>query len=89
MVKKKRPLLSSIVCGTVLGVALLCRPYTTAWIAISMGMAAIVMRKQLSICLIVLPSFHPNFNLTSAFNICCNIGGWMNIDLSGEDMDAD
>lgn len=49
MVKKKRPLLSAIVCGTALGVALLCRPYTTAWIAISMGIAAIVMRKQLSI----------------------------------------
>ena len=41
--------MSSIVCATALGVALLCRPYTTAWIAISMGIAAIVMRKQLSI----------------------------------------
>ncbi len=49
MVKKKRPLLSAIVCGTALGVALLCRPYTTAWVAISMGIAAIVMRKQLSL----------------------------------------
>lgn len=49
MVKKKRPLLSSIVCGTALGVALLCRPYTMAWICVPMGIAAIVMRKKLSV----------------------------------------
>lgn len=49
LVKKKRPLLSAIVCGTALGAALLCRPYTTVWICVPMGIAAIVMRKQLSI----------------------------------------
>ena len=49
MVKKKRPLLSAMVCGTALGIALLCRPYTTAWICVYLGIAAIVMRKQLSI----------------------------------------
>ena len=49
MVKKKRPLLSSIVCGTSLGIALLCRPYTTTWVGVSMVIAAIMMRKQLSI----------------------------------------
>ena len=49
MVKKKRPLLSAIVCGTALGIALLCRPYTTAWFCVYLGIAAIVMRKQLSI----------------------------------------
>ena len=49
MVKKKRPLLSAIVCGTALGVALLCRPYTTAWICVPMGIAAIVMREKLSV----------------------------------------
>ena len=49
MTKKKRPLLSAMVCGTALGIALLCRPYTTAWICAYLGIAAIVMRKQLSI----------------------------------------
>lgn len=49
MVKKKRPLLSAVVCGVSLGVALLCRPYTTAWICIPMGIAAIVARKKLSL----------------------------------------
>ena len=49
MVKKKRPLVSSIACGTALGIAMLCRPYTTTWFCICMGIAAIVMRKQLSI----------------------------------------
>ena len=49
MVKKKRPFLSAIVCGTALGIALLCRPYTTAWFCVYLGIAAIVMRKQLSI----------------------------------------
>ena len=49
MVKKKRPTLSALVCGTALGIALLCRPYTTTWIGVSMGIAAIMMRKQLSI----------------------------------------
>lgn len=48
MVKNKRPLFSAVSCGTALGVALLCRPYTTAWICILMGIAAIVMRKELS-----------------------------------------
>ena len=49
MTKKKRPLLSAMVCGTALGIALLCRPYTTAWICAYLGIAAIVMRKHLSI----------------------------------------
>lgn len=49
MVKKKRPLLSAVVCGVSLGVALLCRPYTTAWICIPMGIAAIIARKKLSL----------------------------------------
>ena len=49
MIKKKRPLLSATVCGTALGIALLCRPYTTVWFCVCLGIAAIVMRKQLSI----------------------------------------
>lgn len=49
MVKKKRPLLSAIVCGTALGIALLCRPYTAACVCVYMGIAAIIMRKHLSI----------------------------------------
>ncbi len=49
MVKKKRPLLSSVVCGICIGIALLCRPYTTAWICVPMGIAAVVMRKELSL----------------------------------------
>ena len=49
MVKKKRPLLSAVVCGVSLGIALLCRPYTTAWICVPMGIAAIVTRKKLSL----------------------------------------
>ena len=49
MIKKKRPFLAAITCGTALGCALLCRPYTTAWVCVSLGIAAIVMRKQLSI----------------------------------------
>ncbi len=49
MVKKKRPLLSAMVCGTALGVALLCRPYTMVWICVPMGIAAIVMRKEVSV----------------------------------------
>ena len=49
MIKKKRPLLSAVVCGVALGVALLCRPYTTAWICVPMGIAAIVKRKELSL----------------------------------------
>ncbi|MDE0483220.1 MAG: glycosyltransferase family 39 protein [Candidatus Poribacteria bacterium] len=49
MVKKKRPLLSAMICGTALGIAILCRPYTTAWFCVYLGIAAIVMRKQLSI----------------------------------------
>lgn len=48
MVKKKRPLLSSVVCGVSLGVALLCRPYTTVLICIPIAVAAIVARKKLS-----------------------------------------
>ena len=48
IVKKKRPLLSALVCGTCIGIALLCRPYTTAWICVPMGIAAIVIRKELS-----------------------------------------
>ena len=47
MLKKKRPLLSAVVCGASLGIALLCRPYTTAWICVPMGIAAIVARKKL------------------------------------------
>lgn len=49
MVKKKRPLLSAVVCGVSLGIALLCRPYTTVWVCIPMGIAALVARKKLSI----------------------------------------
>ena len=49
MVKKKRPLLSSVVCGICIGIALLCRPCTTAWICVPMGIAAVVMRKELSL----------------------------------------
>ena len=48
MIKKKRPLLSSVVCGICIGIALLCRPYTTFWICVPMGIAAVVMRKELS-----------------------------------------
>lgn len=47
MVKKRRLLLSALVCGTCIGIALLCRPYTTVWICVPMGIAAIVMRKEL------------------------------------------
>ncbi len=49
MIKKKRPILSAVVCGISLGIALLCRPYTTVWICVPMGIAAIVMRKELSL----------------------------------------
>ena len=49
IVKGKRPLISSVVCGASLGLALLCRPYTTVWICIPMGIAAIVKRKKLSL----------------------------------------
>ena len=49
MVKKKRPLLSAVVCGICLGIALLCRPYTTVWICVPLGIAAIVARKELSL----------------------------------------
>ena len=38
-----------MVCGAALGVALLCRPYTTVWICVPMGIAAIVKRKELSL----------------------------------------
>ncbi|MDE0636207.1 MAG: hypothetical protein OXI43_10215 [Candidatus Poribacteria bacterium] len=48
MIKNKRPLFSAGVCGAALGVALLCRPYTTAWICVPLGIAAIVKRKELS-----------------------------------------
>ena len=49
MVKKKRPLLSAIVCGICIGIALLCRPYTTVLICIPLGIAAIVVCKELSL----------------------------------------
>ena len=49
LVKKKRPLLSAVVCGICIGIALLCRPYTTVWICIPLGIAAIVVRKELSL----------------------------------------
>ena len=49
LVKKKRPILAALGCGTALGGALLCRPYTTAWVCVCLGITAIVMRKQLSI----------------------------------------
>lgn len=49
MIKNKRPLFSAVVCGIALSVALLCRPYTTAWICVLMGIAAIVKRKELSL----------------------------------------
>ena len=48
MVKKKRPLLSSVICGASLGIAMLCRPYTTVWICVPMGIAAIIAWKKLS-----------------------------------------
>ncbi|MDE0466185.1 MAG: glycosyltransferase family 39 protein [Candidatus Poribacteria bacterium] len=48
MVKKKRSLLSSVICGASLGIALLCRPYTTVWICVPLGIAAIIARKKLS-----------------------------------------
>ena len=47
--KIHKMLLSAMVCGTALGIALLCRPYTTVWFCVCLGIAAIVMRKQLSI----------------------------------------
>ena len=49
IVKKKRPCLSAVVCGTSLGIALLCRPYTTVWICVPLGIAAIVAWKKLSL----------------------------------------
>ena len=49
LVKKKRPLLSAVVCGICLGIALLCRPYTTVWICVPLGIASIVARKELSL----------------------------------------
>ena len=49
LVKKKRPLLSAVVCGASLGIALLCRPYTTFWICVPMGIAALIARKKLSL----------------------------------------
>ena len=49
MVQKKRPLLSAVVCGASLGIALLCRPYTTAWICVPIGIAVIIKRKELSL----------------------------------------
>ena len=49
MIKKKRPLLSAVVCGASLGIALLCRPYTTFWICVPMGIAALIARKKLSL----------------------------------------
>ena len=49
MVQKKRPLLSAVVCGASLGIALLCRPYTTVWFCVPLGIAAIVKRKELSL----------------------------------------
>ena len=49
MVKKKRPLLSAVVCGASLGIALVCRPYTTVWICVPLGIAAIVAWKDLSL----------------------------------------
>lgn len=48
MVKKRCPLLASICCGTALGIALLCRPYTTAWVCVPLGIAAIRMRRDLA-----------------------------------------
>ena len=49
MIKKKRPLLSAVACGTCIGIALLCRPYTTFWICVPMGIAAVIKRKELSL----------------------------------------
>lgn len=49
MIKKKRPLLSAVVCGICIGIALLCRPWTTTWICLPMGIGAIIMRKELSL----------------------------------------
>lgn len=48
MLKGKRPLLSAAVCGVSLGIAVLCRPYTTCLVGIPLGIAAIVARKNLS-----------------------------------------
>ncbi len=49
MIKKKRPLLSAVVCGICIGIALLCRPYTTVWFCMPMGIAAVIMWKELSL----------------------------------------
>ena len=49
MIKNKRPLFSAVVCGTALGIALLCRPYTTAWICVLMGIATIIKWKEVSL----------------------------------------
>jgi len=54
IVKKKQPRLSAVVCGMCIGIALLCRPYTTAWICVPIGIAAIVMQKELSLRHIVI-----------------------------------
>lgn len=47
MLKGRRGLLSSVVCGTSLGIAVLCRPYTTVCICVPLGIAALVKQKQL------------------------------------------
>lgn len=49
MVHKKRPLLSAVLCGISIGMALLCRPYTTVWICVPLAVAVIVKWKELSI----------------------------------------
>lgn len=49
MIKKKRPLMSAMVCGVSLGTALLCRPYTTVWFCVPLGITAIVKRKELAL----------------------------------------
>lgn len=47
MLKGKRSLLSAVACGVSLGIAVLCRPYTTICICVPLGIAALVKRKQL------------------------------------------
>lgn len=53
MIRKKRPLLSAVVCGMCIGIALLCRPYTTFWFCLPLGIGAVIAWKKLSIRLIL------------------------------------
>ena len=48
-IKNKHPFFAAVLCGSALGVAILCRPYTTAWICVPLGIAAIVRWETLSL----------------------------------------